>query len=565
MDNKNLTALDETDEQCIVDFLVDLYRVYKASALYPHGHPMLLSMFAKPFKDISQVLDKVEQVTISYKRGSGFSLGDISIAGKYPVIKELGEEIFRRKAHSIIFLKGLKLIELCSFLEVITSEPRMLQNSGGSEKVLQGKGVKHIWFNEVDYKKILEKQIEEEEKILEIEISKHEMDAAGGIYGFLEGEEGQAEAKPLPEKLPEKLIEKQGISPSASQQAVSPAKRDDNPQDVDELIKLLNKAKSCSEFEKIGNILIGKAFAATAEADADTIIKIIKAFLYVFEMIKEEIFGEIASMGLDRIVNAEGTLDMLLQQACSKNANASAAVDVLVRLKDKAAGHMADRLAMEEDPHARHILNNILVQMGRDIIPELIKRLKDKRWYMVRNVVKIIGEMRGETGESQGVEDALKLPLSHPDSRVRKEAIRAVSMIKGKEAKGLIRNALNDSDNSVVELAAVSLGLLQDEDSVSMLIDLVDKSEEAGIKKEALRALGRIGSAKAAAFIIKVFKRKGWFAGKKDDELKIVCAAALSEIAAPEAVKALEEGLSSSRDAVKKACEDGLKRIRPHG
>lgn len=562
MDNKNLTALDETDEQCVVDFLVDLYRVYKASALYPHGHPTRLSMFAKPFKDISQVLDKVEQVIISYHRERGFFLGDISIAGKYPIVKELGEEIFRRKAHSIIFLKGLKLIELCSFLEVITSEPRMLQNSGGCEKVLQGKGVKHIWFNEVDYKKILEKQREDEERVLEIEISKQGADAGEGIYDFLEGGEGQAETAPLPEKL----IDKQGMSPSAPQQAVSPAKKEDKlPEDVDELIKLLNKAKSCSEFEKIGGILIGKAFAATAEADADTIIKITKAFLNVFEMVKEEMCGEIASMDLDKMVNLEGTLDMLLEQACTKSQNASAANDVLVRLGSKAVGHIADRLAKEEDHYARHVLDNILVQMGRDIIPELLERLKDKRWYMVRNVVKIIGEMGGDIGESQAVEDALKLPLSHPDSRVRKEAIRAISMIKGKEAKSLVRNSLNDSDNSVVELAAVSLGLLQDEDSVQNLIDLVDKSEEAGIKKEALRALGRIGSAKAAAFIIKVFKRKGWFAGKKDDELKVVCAAALSEIAAPEAIKALEEGLSSSRDAVKKACEDGLRKIRSHG
>ncbi|MBI5892103.1 MAG: HEAT repeat domain-containing protein [Deltaproteobacteria bacterium] len=279
-------------------------------------------------------------------------------------------------------------------------------------------------------------------------------------------------------------------------------------------------------------------------------------------MIQEEGCGDIASLSLDKIVNVEGTLDIILEQACSKNANASSAVDVLIRLKDKAAGYTADNLALAEDPHARHILNNILVKMGHDIIPELIKRLKDKRWYMVRNVVKIIGEMGWEmgweTGEGQGVEDALKLLLINPDtdSRVRKEAIRTVSMLKGKESANLIKNSLNDSDNSVVELAAVSLGLLQDEDSVPMLIDLVDKSEEAGIKKEALRALGRIGSAKAAAFIIKVFKRKEWFAGKKDDEIKIVCAAALSEIAGSEAIKALEEGLSSSRDAVKKGTKE---------
>lgn len=552
---EKLTSFEEPHQNEIEEFLLDLYRVYKASFLYPSDHPSLLTMYVKPFKDVSALLDEFKEVTIGYRKGEGFSWGDTPIARRYAMMKELGEDLFRRKIQSIIFLRGVKLIELRYLIEVVTADQRRIADSGGCDRLLQSKDVRHIWFNEIDYKKILERQGEEGHTALEINVSvdKEGMKQGEGIYGFMEEEEASPEIRHQEE------AEKKREMPFGPLQG-EPARlqMDVLPHDVDELIKLWNTARSYGDFEKVGNVLISRAFAAASEDDSDIVLKIMNAFIMVTGLMKEERFGEFASAGLDRLAADRELLDVLFNRVCAKSLGDMAIIDILVKLKGRVVGGVADRLALEDDSHSRHILNEVLVGMGREIIPQLLERLGDERWYMVRNMVRILGEI----GESGGVEDALKMPLTHPDHRVRKETVRALSMIRGPETTALLRNALGDSEDTVVELAVVSLGLLCDEGSVQLLSDLFESTGNNTLKIEVLRALGRIGSRQAVSFLTKVFKKKGWFAGKRDDELKVMCASALAEVGTQEAVSILESGLSSSRDAVRMACEDGLRRIR---
>lgn len=554
MSSNDLTVYD-IDEKAVVDFLLELYRIHKASVLYPPDHPSLLTMFVKPFKDISAVLDQIEEIAIGYKRGEGFLMGDIPVARKYAVVKELGDELFIRRVKTVFFLRGLKLIELRSFMEVITADPRLIQNSGGCERLLQSKGVRHIWFNEVDYKKILDRQKEKEERALEIDSldvagnRKEGADTGEGIYGFLAGEEEQAESG----------AGQQSNGPSQAQPCFT-KKQDSLPDDICELIKIWKEAGSYGDFERLGNALVSRVFAAAVQDDSDTVLKVINAFVDVTALMKGEKHGEFASQGLDRMAGGKEPLDILLKRACIKNLDDVTLIDTIVGLGGRAAGRIVERLAVEDDAHGRHVLNSILVRMGREIIPQLLERLGDERWYMVRNMVRILGEI----GESQGVEDALKLTLIHPDHRVRMETVRAIAMIKGPEAFTLLRNTLSDSDNGVVELAAVSLGLLRDEGAVQTLVDLLKIKEENGVRREIVLALGRIGSRKAVSFLVKTINERRWMEWKRDDDLKVICAEALVEIGTPEAVVALEAGLTSSREAVRKACEDGLRRIK-HG
>lgn len=552
MSSNDLTVHD-IDEKLVDDFLLELYRIYKASVLYPSDHPSLLRMFVKPFKDISTLLDQVEEIAIGYRRGEDFLLRDIPVARKYPVVKEFGEELFIRRVKTVFFLRGLKLIELRSFMEVITADPRLIQNSGGCESLLQSKRVRHIWFNEVDYKKVLDRQKEADETALEIDSravadnGKSGSDSGEGIYGFLDGGEEHPDMGAVP----------QDSGTSQAQPGVA-ERQDSLPDDIGELIKIWKEAKTYGDFERLGNSLLSRAFAAAVQDDSDTVLNVVKAFVDVAALMKGEKHGEFALQGLDRIAGGKEPLDVLLKRACMKNLEDVALIDIIVRLGGRAAGRVVERLAVENEPHGRHVLNSILVMMGREIVPQLLERLGDDRWYMVRNMVRVLGEI----GVSQGVEDALKHTLTHPDHHVRKETVRAIAMIKSPDALNLLRSALNDSDNGVVELAAVSLGLLRDEGAVQTLMDLLKLKEENSVRREIVLALGRIGSRKAVYFLVKTLNSRHWMEWKKDDDLKVFCAEALGDIRTPEAVEALEAGLKSSREAVRKACEDGLRRVR---
>lgn len=559
MDNDKVTAFGRSNEKAVEDFLLDLCKVYKASSLYPSNHPSLSTFVVKPFKDISAILDETEQVAIRYKKGEGFFWGDIPVARKAPAVREFGEELFKLRIQSVYFLRGVELAELRSFVEVITTELKTIDNAGGCEAFLQSKGVRCIWFNRIDYGKILERQKEISEKAAGVEVAadKKGTGDAGGIYDFLEGEEKGA--APAHEAAP-KAVE----SPLPTQELplgeAGNSKKEEPLDDTDELIKRWRYARSYGEFEKTGDILVGRLFEAGSEGDSAAISKIFDAYLDASEQLKEEEFIEFISNRLDQMAAAKEPLDVLLNLACAESIKDTTLLEVIVRLKMRAAGRVAYRLAAEDDVRARKRLNNILVGMGKEIIPQLLEGLMDERWYAVRNTVRILGEI----GESQDVENALRSPLVHKDPRVRKETVRALSMIRGPETINLIKSVLDDSDSSVVELAVVSLGLLRDEGSVQALMSFVEKRADSGVLREAVRALGRIGSGKAVTYLVKTLEKGGWLLGKRDDELKVMCVSALADAGTPDAVRALETGLSSSRDVVRNACEEALRRIK-HG
>ena len=547
----------EARADSIDNFLLDLYKVYKASSLYPSNHPSLLALYVKPFRDISAILDETEQVVIRYKKVDGFFWGDTPVARKTPAVRELGERLFQLRIQSVFFLRGLKLIELRSLIEVITSEQWAIDNAGGCDALLHSKEVRCIWFNKIDFGKILEAQEEVSEKAADIEtaVEKEGSGYGGGIYDFLEGEEmGTDKSYHVASHDVKSPLPTQEL-PNAE---AGGSEEEEPPEDTDELIKRWRGERSYPEFEKTGNILVGRVFEAGSQGDGAVITKILDAYLDAGEQIKEEEFIEFISNRLDQMAAAKDPLDVLLTLACDKSSKDARLIETIARLKGRAAGRVADRLATEDDIGARKTLNNILVRMGKEIIPQLLERLSDERWYVVRNTVRILGEI----GESHGVEDALRSPLVHKDPRVRKETVRALSMIRGPETINLMKSVLDDSDGSVVELALVSLGLLGDEGSVQALIDLVETRADSGVGREAVRALGRIGSRKAVTFLIKNLEKRGWFFGKRDDDLKVMCVSALADAGTPDAVRALEAGLSSSRDAVRNACEEELRRIR---
>jgi HEAT repeat protein len=97
---------------------------------------------------------------------------------------------------------------------------------------------------------------------------------------------------------------------------------------------------------------------------------------------------------------------------------------VLVALEERSVGPLLHALAVEEDLLVRKAIVEIVTRIGRIAVPTILENLTDSRWYMVRNLVTILGIL--------GMPDLaphVAATLSHPDLRVKKEAIKALSRI----------------------------------------------------------------------------------------------------------------------------------------
>lgn len=161
---------------------------------------------------------------------------------------------------------------------------------------------------------------------------------------------------------------------------------------------------------------------------------------------------------------------------------------------------MLEVLADEPDMTVRKGMVDLLSGMALGYIDELSARVSDPRWYFVRNVVAILGSTR-----KSAILPALGRTLRHPDARVRRETIRALTGVPDRLATEMLVAALDDSDAQNVQLAARYLGSGSIRGAVPAL-EQVARGEgrgnrDLGPRTEAIEALGRIGAPESLALL----------------------------------------------------------------
>jgi len=104
----------------------------------------------------------------------------------------------------------------------------------------------------------------------------------------------------------------------------------------------------------------------------------------------------------------------------------------------------------------------------------LISRLGDSRWYVIRNVVYVLGRIA-----HQGVERALDRALHHEDVRVRKEAVRALGNIESPTSRAFLISAFRDLDAGVRVQAALTLAQRRDDRAAQSIWSAISSPEFA--------------------------------------------------------------------------------------
>lgn len=172
----------------------------------------------------------------------------------------------------------------------------------------------------------------------------------------------------------------------------------------------------------------------------------------VGRIIEELDFGHIIDLYLSREVTAE---------------EAPRIPSLLAAFGREASVPVLERLLMEPEANRRKVLMSLAVRIGVEAVPAIQERLFHPRWYFVRNLAYILGEI-GFRGAVIG----LSRVLDHADPRVRKEAIQALGKLKAPEAVPFLGKIL----------VAESLFATQKEESLRL---------------EAANALFRIGGTQA--------------------------------------------------------------------
>lgn len=189
-----------------------------------------------------------------------------------------------------------------------------------------------------------------------------------------------------------------------------------------------------------------------------------------------EALGQIASTEVMGIVIDAAT-------AAEGKAADDPSVRLMQALGPRAVNSLVDLLAEEEEKGRRRLLIDLLSDVARDDPEPLIARLTDDRWYVVRNLLTVLRDVHPEPGA------AISQTASHPDHRVRMEALRVLSA-GGEKGLPYMRAALSDSEEKVRGTAIGLLGAHRSSGSEQVLLDtLADRSFPTADKNRVINAL----------------------------------------------------------------------------
>jgi hypothetical protein len=217
--------------------------------------------------------------------------------------------------------------------------------------------------------------------------------------------------------------------------------------------------------------------------------------------------------------------------------------------------------------HARRMVNDVLIHIGKENMDAIIERLSDPVWYVVRNVIYVL---RG-IGDAKA-QDSILGVIRHDHPRVRLEALKSIQDFKSVKALQAIKELFDDMD-SLVRLTAVAvMGNLAKEnpgvitfarDAIFSKINEKEFAERDFREKKAFyEALVYAGDSDIETHMLGLLKKKSLFGGKKQLEARACAAHYLGLARCREALPALEELMKSSDLLLMEHAAAAVHRIR---
>jgi HEAT repeat protein len=203
---------------------------------------------------------------------------------------------------------------------------------------------------------------------------------------------------------------------------------------------------------------------------------------------------------------------------------------------------------------------NALVILGSKDIPAIAKGLYDTRWYVVRNVIFILGKI----GDKRAA-DYLVKNVNHSDVRVRKEVVKALGDIGSQNVLLTLKQCLEDSDVQIRTSAARSIGSVASIAAKNIILQAVSNKSFMGKdfneKKEFYEVLSRWKEKDVIEFLLKALAKKSFFRRKLNDENRACVSYALGIMGSREGLPILKELANSKNLQLREHAGNAVKRI----
>ncbi len=510
-DNRLITEIENA--------LTELVKLMKALRFYPKGHPSLRAAIDECMAAFQPVLSHQENRAIQVNQ-NGFTLGDALIGETNAALPDLARLLAERRVNQLIFLPGLPPQELLTLLEGVSTSAEEIYQLGGLPVFLHEQRVTTIWLNESSLDKVLQKRREITEQT--------EVPA--------ETVEGNWATAPDTWGKPDMAQQLREIIDQLSTKQTDDAYRD-------QIDKLLQVAPSYLE-----------------QSGPPGVLRVLPLLLLQSRQEeRSQTQRKIATETLDRLLT-EPLIDQLLAQFSHTSLTPQQfqrLKQFIVALGTRVAPQLLTRMSNEEDGTVRKRLTSLLGKMGEPLLDLLRETIHSSKWYVVRNAVTLLGDLRLEAGIS-----ILAGLTGHPDQRVRRALIRSLAMIGGAKTVAPLFKLTQDPVISLRRPAVKGLGATRSPDAVRPLLSIAQMFDPFGrqteIRKDAVAALATLGENEAVTPLQMLARRPNLLRLQRLEDLRAEILLTLGKIGDENLLSELKTWQKSPHGTVQRAAEQSL-------
>lgn len=536
----------------VVDSLI---KTLKNIMIYPEDNPIPAEQKRRFFEKFSEFLDDYGELSLEVRYAQLHYKGHM-IYQDYNEKEGLAHSMHQAGISAITFKEGLILNELSDLLNVL--------RDGFALNSLEDDLVTLLWeydFDHISYK-VIDEFLEEEPDIplLDHRVSDFKkLDDASSVYysevnlpGEKRGEEQEAEQIKVQKSFQNAKVFVEEDVLKIDQLL----KKDESYQGMEEVLSVVEEVFSADqelpEFNDAVKVVEKSLDRLLESGEFKSSFRIVQLMHELAEGYKEKFPKR--SARLAETVNRAGDSERikLITSVLNKEENPSLkwAKAYLSSLHWNSIFNILNMLGELNTYPARKLVCDVLAGFGTEHFDMVARGISDHRWYVVRNVVAILGRI----GDPRAIPH-LKETIKCDELQVRRETIRALELIGGPDAARVLLSAVDDPSPRLRAKTFSLLGKLGEKIATEPLLQITksrgfkEKSEEE--KKAVLFSLAAIGKDEVVETLKKTAKKRSWFGREKDQETKIATIKALGSINTMLAQRALEE-----------LCQKGKKQLR---
>ncbi len=546
--------MEELSEEGILakDILQGIIKAKKLLKMYPQNNPIYIKTSEEMYSKFQSFFEKNNELSLRMFQNE-IIFNNEKIYHNPQKEDNLALFFFKDGIREISFTRGFTQTEFEAFIKIINTD---FENFALDDDI-----VTLMWEHDFEHIKytVDEEVLSDDNDYKREQVYKEVKDK---LYTDDDLEKAYQDGLKIAENQPVTLFP---LSEAELKHIVKEIEKEEATPRIDKIIailfELLYQTKEGVVFAEVSGFIETSMTYCIKNADFEKASSIIDSLKSI---IKNKNFPQDRILSLEKIltnINSEPFIQEIAKIIDDESIEIEDSLIAFVKNLDKSSiPHFIKLMGELQSIKGRRIVINILSILGRLDVETIANGLYDNRWYVVRNIILILGKI----ADSRAI-GYLTKPLSHTDPRVRKETIKAIGNIGGINTFPLLKAALNDPDPSVRLTVINILGKAKNDAAKHILTsEITDKSfsfKDFTEKKEFFEALTNWKYQDIRDILISALNRKKFFRRKRNDETRACAAFAIGIIGDKNDIPHLQKTVTSKNKILRTFTSNAIKQL----